>query len=247
MAGYDRNNFVLFLKSLFGESLTKDLIARYFIGTSKHWQGATIFWQIDGQEFVRQAKVMLYNPTTGKRMKNGQEAMKWDARETKYNPDVHNGDKIYFAGKGLINDYNANLMQCLFGEHLLTENPHARVAIVESEKTAIIASVYFPDMVWLATGGKNGARWPDPAVCKALARRDIILFPDLNEFDKWSLKAQEVKKAIPCKISVSNLLESIATDEQRASGQDLADFLLVRDEVSGWALTDMGYPVMIDA
>jgi len=246
MAGYERNNFVLFLKSLFGQSLTNDLVARYFIGTSKHWQGATIFWQIDAQEFARQAKVMLYNPATGKRVKNGQEAMKWNARDAKCMPDVDNGDKIYFAGKGLLNDYEANLIQCLFGEHLLTENPQARVAIVESEKTAVVASVYFPDMVWLATGGKNGARWTDPAVCKALTGRDIILFPDLNEFDIWSQKAQEVKKAVTCKISVSNLLESIATDEQRAGGLDLADFLLVRDDTSGWALTDLGYPVFID-
>ena len=173
--------------------------------------------------------------------------MKWDARGAKYCPDIDNGDKIYFAGKGLLNDYNANTVQCLFGEHLLTEYPIARVAIVESEKTAIVASVFFPNMVWLATGGKNGARWTDPTVCKALAGRDIILFPDLNEFDKWTQKAQEVKRSVSCKIAVSNLLESIATDEQRAGGLDLADFLLVRDDKSGWALTDMGYPVMMDA
>jgi hypothetical protein len=46
------------------------------------------------------------------------------------------------------------LSQCLFGEHLLkdTETP---VAIVESEKTAIIASCYYPEFIWLACGGSG--------------------------------------------------------------------------------------------
>lgn len=247
MTGHDRNNLVLFLRSLFGASLTNELIARFFIGTSRHWDGSTVFWQIDGREQVRQAKVMLYDPATGRRVKSETIARKWDNKAKTFSDDHGNGDKIFFAGKALLSNYDANLVQCFFGEHQVPERPGDMVGIVESEKTAVIASVYFPRLIWLATGGKNGARWIEPSVLRALQGRDIILFPDLNAFEKWSQKAQEIKKAISCKVMVSDLLETIATDDQRASGLDLADFLLVRDEAAGWAVTDHGYPVMMDA
>ena len=50
------------------------------------------------------------------------------------------------------------MRQCLFGEHLLAyASSMARtVAIVESEKTALIAALFIPDLVWLATGGMHG-------------------------------------------------------------------------------------------
>ncbi len=41
LAHYERNHFVLSLTNQFGEKITNKLIESYFIGTSKHWQGAT--------------------------------------------------------------------------------------------------------------------------------------------------------------------------------------------------------------
>jgi hypothetical protein len=41
---------------------------------------------------------------------------------------------------------------CLFGEHLLTNKI---VCLVESEKTAIISSFFYPQFDWIATGGSN--------------------------------------------------------------------------------------------
>jgi hypothetical protein len=227
MAGYDRNNFVIFLKSLYGESVTQDLIAQYYIGTSKHWPGATVFWQIDNRGRARQVKIMLYNPDTGRRVKD-------------------EGSRVFFAGKSLVKNYNANLVQCLFGEHLLAKRPGDQVAIVESEKTAIIASVYFPQLIWLATGGKHGARWTDPTVCSSLRNRDIILFPDLGAYDAWKEKGDNLRRVINCRLSVSNLLEKSASDRQRAEGWDMADYLVRKDEAANWAITDEGYPMMWD-
>lgn len=227
MARHDENNFIIYLKSLFGSSMTEQLIARYLIGTSKHWPGATVFWQIDERERVRQAKVMLYNPETGRRVKD-------------------EGAKVFFAGKSLLKNDDANLVQCFFGQYLLAERPTDRVGIVESEKTAIIASVYFPRLIWLAPGGKHGARWTDPCVCSALKGRNIILFPDLGATDAWREKADALRKAISCRVSVSDLLETIATETQQADGWDLADFLVKKDGSYGWAVTDEGYPVMWD-
>ncbi len=46
---------------------------------------------------------------------------------------------------------------CLYGEHLLRHDDPARpICVVESEKTAVLASFYYPDLDWLACGSANG-------------------------------------------------------------------------------------------
>ena len=42
-----------------------------------------------------------------------------------------------------------NMVQCLFGEHLLRLHPDKKVAVVESEKTAVICSALMPEYVWV--------------------------------------------------------------------------------------------------
>jgi len=56
---YQRNNFVQFLIKLFGAHTAISLADRYKIGTSRHWLGATIFWQIDVDDRVRTGKIMF--------------------------------------------------------------------------------------------------------------------------------------------------------------------------------------------
>jgi hypothetical protein len=46
--------------------------------------------------------------------------------------------------------------QCLFGLHRITEDYQKKtIAIVESEKTAIVMSILLPHYIWLATGVKE--------------------------------------------------------------------------------------------
>ena len=52
--------------------------------------------------------------------------------------------------KGLLPE-EWELSQCLFGEHLLSLYPDRTVALVESEKTAVICAGFIPEYVWLAT------------------------------------------------------------------------------------------------
>ena len=129
---FKTNHFVQFLINLFGVEVASQLVSRYFIATSKHWNGATVFWQIDKQGNVRTGKIMLYSPTTGKRLKEPFNHISW----------VHK----------FLEQPEFELKQCLFGEHLLIDKTKP-VAIVESEKTAVIASVYLPQFIWLAFGG----------------------------------------------------------------------------------------------
>jgi hypothetical protein len=193
LRGHEENHFVQFLIGLFGMEKTNELIKGYFIATSKHWIGATVFWQIDQQGNVRTGKVMLYNPDTGKRIK----------------------DRTNWVHK-LIGQPEFNLKQCLFGEHLLIDKTKP-VAIVESEKTAIIASAYFPDFIWLACGGLGNLSIEK---CSVLKGRTVTLFPDLKGFDKWNSKATELG------YSISDLLERKATDQEKQHGLDLADYLI---------------------
>jgi hypothetical protein len=114
-----------------------------------------------------------------------------------------------------------NLSQCLFGEHLLISNKVKPVAIVESEKTAIMASVYLPEYIWVATGGCGNL---SVKLCESLHGRNVVLFPDAGKFDDWNKKV-EILSPI-CTVSVSSVIEQKATDADRKAGVDLADYLV---------------------
>src|SRR5690349_7136627 len=62
---------------MFDQDTVKRLIADYRIGTSKHWYGATVFWQIDVKDEVRTGKTMLYNVETCKRVKYPYSHIAW--------------------------------------------------------------------------------------------------------------------------------------------------------------------------
>lgn len=200
---YGQNNFVQWLVSLFDAEKVNELISKYHIGTSKHWPGATVFWQIDNEGKIRAGKIMLYHPKTGKRVKEPYTHITWAHKSL-----------------GLAKYY---LRQCYFGTHLLNSS-NKPVALVESEKTAIIASAYLPEFSWLAVGSLSNLSVEQ---CKVLAGRKVILFPDLNGFEKWRAKAKEIEKQVAnASFYVSDCLEKIATDAEKELGLDLADFLL---------------------
>ena len=67
---YHTNKLFQFLSFHFGQEATEELMLRYHVGTSKHWPGATVFWQVDISGRVRTGKVMLYNSETGDGLKS---------------------------------------------------------------------------------------------------------------------------------------------------------------------------------
>jgi rubredoxin len=200
LKGYEENNFVSFLISKFEIEVTNELISKYFIATSRHWDGSTVFWQIDIHGNIRTGKIMLYSPITGKRIKE---------------PFNH----IYWVHKA-IKQPEYELKQCLFGEHLLKDKTKP-IAIVESEKTAIISSVYLPQFIWLAVGSLTNL---NVEKCQVLMGRNVTLFPDLNGYEKWTLKAKELLQI--AFFNVSDLLERNATTDEKKQGLDIADYLL---------------------
>ncbi len=119
-----------------------------------------------------------------------------------------------------------NFTRCLFGEHLLKNNPNANICLVESEKTAIIASVYMPNEIWLATGGKEMF---NENVCRVLKGRKVIIFPDLGATPNWREKAIEISNKVGCTMIISEILERLANEEDKEKGLDIADYLLKLD------------------
>jgi len=188
-----------FLLNNFTFKKVQDATQNYYLGgTNYYWSNATMFWQIDDKEQIRGAKIMLYNEHTGKRVKEPYNHVNW----------LHKA----------IKEYDFNLCQCLFGLHLINQDYQKDIAIVESEKTAIIMSIYMPEFTWLATGSKSNFKFD---LLEPLKNRDCFAFPDKGEFKNWNDKAKELNSR-GFKIAVSDLIEKTSF----GNGFDLADYYL---------------------
>jgi hypothetical protein len=201
LSNFEKNNLITYISKTFGSEIARNLISKYYIGTSNYWNGATIFWQIDELSQIRAGKIILYNPSIGKRIKEPFSHVNW----------IHN----------ISNLTNFKLNQCFFGEHLLAHN-NLPVAIVESEKTALIASICLPKFIWLAVGGINNL---SEERFKILKGRNVILYPDVKGLHKWNDKIKTIKPYVS-NLKVSNLIEHEANLYERMNGFDLADYLL---------------------
>ena len=158
------------------------IMAAYFVGHSK--DGRSIFWQIDELGRARTAKLMRYQ-ADGHRDK-GKYSITW----------MH----TIFEREGLYDPDKAEIHPTLFGMHLLDVSPTATINIVESEKTALLASIYFGEFkndIWMATGGKN--RMTKDLFLPIIARhRKVNLYPDIDGIEEWqnlalSLESDKVK------------------------------------------------------
>jgi hypothetical protein len=196
---------VKFLANLFSDQIeaVEKVVRDYFIGTTN--DGRTIYWQVDKNGKIRTAKLIAYAEDTGKRRKDISPS--WIHSELAKTGEVKK---------------DFNLEQCLFGEHLVTSETGKPIAVVEAEKTAVIASLFFPEMIWLAASGKNNLQIEK---LKRLGRRTIILYPDADAFESWQKIAAEAKD-LGISIKVSSLIETIATDTDKTNGSDLADYLV---------------------
>ncbi len=185
------------------ETVSRALDA-YRIGATRN--GETIFWQIDKENRVRGGKVISYNKEDGHRIKD--KGVNW----------VH----CLLKRQGVFNE-EWTLCQCLFGEHLLSEVANERkvIAVVESEKTAVICAIQYPDYVWLATGGKSQLSHDK---MKVLAGRSVILFPDVDGYNEW---VERAKSFGFCRsVKVSDFLEKSTIDADRKAKIDIADLIL---------------------
>jgi len=202
------SDFTLFLKNLIGEEKTCEAVNTYCLGVTKNRD--VIFYQLDKEGRCRTGKIMKYDRKTGHRIKDEQVGGKitW----------VHavlrqSADPLLRLPDGW------ELTQCLFGEHLLKQYPFKPVALVESEKTAVICSAFWQEYIWLSTGGKSQLN----DRLQVLRGRKVVAFPDVDGYLEWKEKLSRVRGL---DIVVSDVLEKEATFEDRANHVDIADLLI---------------------
>lgn len=197
------STFVDFLRGLIKDEDRVDLVSKaYQLGNT--YRREVIFWQIDYRMKIRTGKIMAYDLKTGKRDKTGK-GINW----------IH---KRWEGKKGMPKDFN--LKQCLFGEHLLALFPASPVAVVESEKTAILGYAAFPDYVWVATGGKSQTSVNKMSILRG---RNVILFPDVDGYEEWKKMSERLTF---CNVMISDVLERLATEEDRAAKIDIGDIII---------------------
>jgi hypothetical protein len=206
LQNYEQNAFVQFLLNLFPDCINEieTAIKNYRVGSTP--DGKTIFWQIDQRMRIRTGKIIAYDANTGKRIKSV------------YPNWIHSELKKY---KKVRNDFN--LKQCFFGEHLLRNASNKPVCIVEAEKTAVIASICYPEFIWLAIGSKQSLKFER---IKQIGRnRKVILYPDADGFDVWN-KTANTARTNGFDVIISNLINTFASDKERSEQVDLADYLI---------------------
>ncbi len=127
-----------------------------------------IFWQIDINGKVRGGKIMGYGE---------------DGHRTGQTSWVHS--KLKAMGQ-LTNNFEVT--QCFFGEHLLAQRKDDTVCLVESEKSAVVLAMLFPEFVWVASSGCGGLSREKLEVLKD---RHVIVYPDSGEYNNWKQKMKE--------------------------------------------------------
>lgn len=186
------NNLIMFLAQRLPTEAFMDALKKYHV---KALSGdVVVWWQISTSGQVRTGKVMHYK-TDGKR--DHDKPTTWAHKMKNYKAQMHGEE----------------LRQCFFGEHLLLHDSRP-VAVVESEKTALIMASVDSKYLWLACGGsqmlKNAER------CEVLKGREVLLVPDNGQFFNWQTTARKHGWRILTEIE----------DTFFAGGKDIADLIL---------------------
>jgi len=187
-----------YLVGLYREEDVRSVYAKYIVReSSRKWNNSTVFYQRDSKGRYRTGKIILYDPSNGKRVKEPYSHIYW----------VHN----------FIDEFEFVLEQCLFGEHLLKnfDASEGSIYLVESEKTALICMLEFPDSLFLATGGMSNLNEKKLSV---LRDYDVEAIPDKGGYEFWKKKLQ------PLGITVNTVMEDADEAEQ---GDDIADLILM--------------------
>ena len=192
------------LRTTFGNDAAERIIRDYYIGGNHGDVDAALFWQVDAKGGVRTAKIMNYDPTTGKRIKGEGAYLGW----------VHS----IMRNEGILPE-GWRLGQCLYGEHLLHRRPEAIVALAEGAKTAHVGAVLMPEMVWVAV---DAMLLLSAERLEVLKGRSVILFPDEGRgYKEWSERIAPIARSVGFSYAISDFLER----QPHPVGGDIADLI----------------------
>ena len=187
----------------FAPDLIKQVLADYYVGATQrdiicsgiNYGPAAIFWMIDEQQRVHDAKLIAYT-SDGHRVQSWGNSMRSICVKANKGPQLEQTEKV------------------LFGLHLVPRYPEKTICIVESEKSALVCALRYPEHLWLATGGCGNLQVEK---LRPLLNRRLIVYPDAGECDKWRERMAESGHA---NYTVMDFIE------RYESNTDIADVIL---------------------
>lgn len=148
----------------------------------------TIYWYKDCNGFGRKGKVFKYDAE--------------GHRQYTYYLNDYTNDKDFYG--------------CIYGEHLL-QGAGKDILLVEAEKTAIMASIWYPDLTILATGGANSL---SDEKAEVLQGHLVTLLPDADNTGRAAFK--KLKQSL-----IKNGIVARSSDlfPESIDGYDLGDYI----------------------
>lgn len=185
------------------KELIEEVLEHYYVGGTANdiikdglnHGPAVVFWMIDEKGRTHDAKLIAYK-SDGHRVPDWANSMRAICKKSGRGPQFEETEKT------------------LFGLHLLNCYPDKPIAIVESEKSALICALRYPDYLWMATGGCSNLQ---SRKLRPLLNRRLVLFPDSGMYDKWQKLMEQ---------SGHQNYTIVDTLEQYESNTDLADLIL---------------------
>ena len=194
--------YLAWLESRFGSDTTLRICNEYYVGGIAN---RAVFWQVDGEGCIHTGKIMAYDEHTGKRLK-GEGTVEW----------IH----AVMRREGSLPE-EWELVQCMYGEHLLKRYPDKVVAVTEGAKTAHIGAILMPTMVWV---GVDSMMSLTAEMLSPLKGRRVVLFPDEGKgYEVWSSKIGTIAAEVGFTYAVSSFMEG------RDGGSDIADLIGSRE------------------
>ena len=145
----ERCPLFVWMSGIFGKDRTRDVWDMYHVTTDGN--GYAVFWYTDADDRICYDKRIKY---------------KYDGHRDK----SFGGTRKYVTGEGYRD-------RPYFGAHLCGDGENREVCVVESEKSALVLTLAFPEKLFIATGGKNNLKDVDDR---------MLLYPDMDAIEYWS-------------------------------------------------------------
>ena len=170
-------------------SMIQTIFAAYMVGGSKHTDRhgnrATSFPYINTKGQCVDCKVFHIDEVSGSR-KKADPIRTWTDKE-----GTAQALQSTWALAEMRLKEHRDPTWCNFGDHLLADRPGVEVAVVESEKSALIAALVIPSKVWVAVGSMQNLT---PQRCEPYRGRTITIFPDRDGIATWEDKAKTLRE-----------------------------------------------------
>jgi hypothetical protein len=200
----------------------------YRLGASR--QGGVIFWQIDQEGRVHDGKVMYYLPDCHRNKAHKPTWVSYLLRRRDPFPNAAHETSHCFFGEHLVSEKRATLGTDPSEQPKVADicvSPHCcTVAIVESERSAVVLSELFPECIWMAYS------YPSNFTVDKLAPLQgcvVSIYPHTDPtgctYVSFLELADQARRLYDIDLSVVSLLEEHASEEQKERCIDTLDFI----------------------